>query len=277
MSFYYNFQFKNDKLCHSTIHTIRMNLSRILHSSLEILNFAEIFQSTSMGKRIDKHNSQQTQLTERPHINTQSLGEEVANAISHGTGALFAITGAIALIIVAIRQDRLIDIVSSSIYGGSLIFLYMTSTLYHSITSYQAKRIFRIFDHCAIFILILGCYAPLTLSLMDGMAGYLLFGWNIVLTVLGLVLNGISVKRFQTLSIVLYLLMGWSVVATFSFLPPLSHAAWALLVGGGLSYTIGIAFFYLKKPRFMHFIWHLFVLAGSVLHYFFVLFFVILL
>jgi len=223
----------------------------------------------------NKYSVSKIKNTEIQNINNQSIGEEVANAISHGAGTLLAITGAIVLIVSAIQQGRIMGIVSSSIYGGSLIFLYLTSTLYHSLTSYQAKRLFRIFDHCAIFILILGCYAPLTLSLMGGMMGWLLFGWNILLTVFGLVLNSISIKRFQTLSIVLYLMMGWSVVATFSFLPPLSHTAWTLLVGGGLSYTVGILFFYLKKPRFMHFIWHLFVLAGSVLHYFFVLFFVI--
>ena len=222
----------------------------------------------------DKQMEKTKKFAEKKRINTQSMGEEIANAISHGTGALLAITGAVALIMAAIRQGQVTGIVSSSIYGGSLIFLYLTSTLYHSLTSYKAKRLFQVFDHCAIFILILGCYAPLTLSLMGGTAGWLLFGWNILLTVIGLVINSINVKRFQTFSIVLYLLMGWSVVATFSFIPPLSYTAWALLIGGGLAYTLGIVFFSMKKPRFMHFIWHLFVLAGSVLHYFFVLFFV---
>ena len=223
----------------------------------------------------DKHRKKVSKLTDNKRINTQDTGEEIANAISHGTGALLAITGAMVLCIASMQQGRVMDIVSSSIYGGSLIFLYLSSTLYHSINSYKAKRLFQVFDHCAIFILILGSYAPLTLSLIGGKAGTLLFGWNILLTVFGLVLNSINVKRFQTLSIVLYLLMGWSVVAAVSFLPPLSRIAWALMVGGGLFYTVGLVFYYLKKPRFMHFIWHLFVLAGSVLHYFFVLFFVI--
>ena len=229
-----------------------------------------------MSKHKDNYLETKIKKADRQLVNNQSMGEEIANAISHGTGALLAITGAVVLIIVAVRQGKTMDIVSSSIYGGSLIFLYLSSTLYHSLTSYQAKRLFQLFDHCAIFILILGCYAPMALSLMGGMAGWMLFGWNMLLTVFGLALNSIGVQRFQTLSIVLYLLMGWSVVATFSFIPPLSHIAWALLLGGGLFYTTGIVFFYLKKPRFMHFIWHLFVLAGSVLHYFFVLFFVIL-
>ena len=228
-----------------------------------------------MTKQKKQHIVQITKQADKQRINSQSMGEEIANAISHGTGALLATIGTVVLILVTIRKGSIINIISSSIYGGSLIFLYLTSTLYHSLTSYKAKRIFQLFDHCAIFILILGCYAPLTLSLMGGMAGKMLFSWNILLTIFGLALNSISVKRFQKLSIAIYLLMGWSVVATFSFLPPLSCMAWTLMVSGGLFYTIGIVFFVLKKPRFMHFVWHLFVLAGSVSHYFFVLFFVI--
>ena len=208
-------------------------------------------------------------------VNNQSMGEEIANAVSHGTGALLAIIGATVLIVKAALYGRAIDIVSSSIYGGSLIFLYLASTLYHSLTPYVAKRIFQLFDHCAIFILILGSYAPLSLSLLGGTAGWVLFGWNILLTVIGLVLNSISVKRFQTISIVLYLLMGWSVVAVFTMLPPFPRAAWALMISGGLAYSLGIVFFALKKPRFMHFVWHLFVLAGSVLHYLLILFYVL--
>ena len=212
---------------------------------------------------------------QRPRLNNQSMGEEIANAISHGTGALLAIAGAAVLIVTAALHGRVIDIVSSAIYGGSLIFLYLASTLYHSLTPYAAKRLFQVFDHCAIFILILGSYAPLSLSLLGGRPGWLLFGWNILLTVIGVVLNSISVKRFQSLSLVLYLLMGWSVGVVFWALPPLPRAAWALMILGGLAYTLGIIFFALKKPRYMHFIWHLFVLAGSALHYFLILLYVI--
>jgi len=211
----------------------------------------------------------------RPRVNNQSMGEEIANAISHGTGALLAIAGAAVLIVSAAFGGRVIDIVSAAIYGGSLIFLYLASTLYHSLTPYMAKRLFQTLDHCAIFILILGSYAPLSLSLLGGAAGWALFGWNILLSLIGLVLNSISVKRFQNLSMALYLLMGWSVAAVYRALPPLPRAAWVLLIAGGLSYSLGIIFFSLKKPRFMHFIWHLFVLAGSALHYFLILFYVI--
>jgi hemolysin III len=211
----------------------------------------------------------------RRRINNQSMGEEIANAISHGAGALLAIAGAVVLIISTALHGRAIDIISAAIYGGSLILLYLASTLYHSLTPYIAKRLFQIFDHCAIFILILGSYAPLSLSLLGGAAGWVLFGWNILLTVIGLVLNSISVKRFQTVSMVLYLLMGWSAAAALKALPTLPQAAWILLISGGLAYSFGIIFFALKKPRFTHFIWHLFVLAGSVLHYFLILLYVL--
>jgi len=212
---------------------------------------------------------------DRPHVNNQSHGEEIANAISHGVGALLAISGTAVLIVKSVQCGQPIDIVSSSVYGGSMIFLYLASTLYHSFTSYNAKRVFRLFDHCAIFFLILGSYAPVSLSLLGGVAGWALFGWNILLTVIGLVVNSISIKRFQKFSVVLYLLMGWSVVTVFHLLPPFPPAAWALMISGGLAYSLGIIFFALKKPRFMHFIWHLFVLAGSVLLYFLMLFYVI--
>jgi hemolysin III len=220
-------------------------------------------------------NSSRT-VTMRPPLNNQSMGEEIANAISHGSGALLAIGGAAVLIVMSALYGQAIDIVSCAIYSASLIFLYLASTLYHSLTPYKAKRLFQIFDHCAIFILILGSYAPISLSLIGGAAGWVLFGINIFLTAIGVVANCFDVKRFQALSMVLYLLMGWSVVMAFQALPPLAAPAWALMISGGLSYSLGIIFFALKKPRFMHFIWHLFVLAGSVLHYFFILLFVIL-
>ena len=212
---------------------------------------------------------------DRLSINNQTKGEEIANAISHGVGALLAIIGTVVLILKSAQYGRPIDIVSSSVYGGSMIFLYLASTLYHAFTSYRVKRFFRLFDHCAIFFLILGSYAPVSLSLLGGMAGWVLFGWNILLTVIGVIVNSISIKRFQTFSIVLYLLMGWSVVTVFHLLPPFPLAAWALMISGGLAYSLGIIFFALKKPRFMHFIWHLFVLAGSVLLYFLILLYVI--
>lgn len=207
-------------------------------------------------------------------MNNQSMGEEIANSISHGIGALLAIAGTAVAIVYACLHGDARSIVSASLYGAGLIILYMASTLYHSITNLKAKRVFRILDHCSIYILIFSSYIPVSLSLMRGAAGWVLFGINAGCTVLGVTLTAINMKKFHKLAMVLYLLMGWSIV--FLGLPTLislPKAAIWLLLSGGLCYTGGIAFFAMKKPKYMHSIWHLFVLAGSILQYFAFLFY----
>ncbi|MBQ9757303.1 MAG: hemolysin III family protein [Clostridia bacterium] len=207
-------------------------------------------------------------------MNNQSMGEEIANSISHGIGALLAIAGTVVAIVYACLNGDARSIVSASLYGAGLIILYLSSTLYHSITNLAAKRVFRVLDHCSIYILILSSYIPISLSLMRGTAGWVLFGINAGCTSLGVTLTAINMKKFHALAMVLYLLMGWSIVflgiPTLMTLPP--AAIW-LLVLGGLCYTGGIAFFAMKKPKYMHSIWHIFVLAGSVLQYFAFLFY----
>ncbi|MBE7032274.1 MAG: hemolysin III family protein [Ruminococcaceae bacterium] len=207
-------------------------------------------------------------------MNNQSMGEEIANSISHGIGALLAIAGTVVAIVYACLHGDARSIVSASLYGAGLIILYMASTLYHSISNLKAKRVFRILDHCSIYILIFSSYIPVSLSLMRGTAGWVLFGINAGCTVLGVTLTAINMKKFHKLAMVLYLLMGWSIV--FLGLPTLislpKTAIWLLLLGG-LCYTGGIAFFAMKKPKYMHSIWHLFVLAGSILQYFAFLFY----
>lgn len=207
-------------------------------------------------------------------MNNQSMGEEIANSISHGIGALLAIAGTVIAIVYACLHGDARSIVSASLYGAGLIILYMASTLYHSITNLKAKRVFRILDHCSIYILIFSSYIPVSLSLMRGAAGWVLFGINAGCTVLGVTLTAINMKKYHKLAMVLYLLMGWSIV--FLGLPTLislpKAAIWLLLLGG-LCYTGGIAFFAMKKPRYMHSIWHIFVLAGSILQYFAFLFY----
>lgn len=207
-------------------------------------------------------------------MNNQSMGEEIANSISHGIGALLAIAGTVIAIVYACLHGDARSIVSASLYGAGLIILYMASTLYHSITNLKAKRVFRILDHCSIYILIFSSYIPISLSLMRGAAGWVLFGINAGCTVLGVTLTAINMKKYHKLAMVLYLLMGWSIV--FLGLPTLislpKAAIWLLLLGG-LCYTGGIAFFAMKKPRYMHSIWHIFVLAGSILQYFAFLFY----
>ncbi len=207
-------------------------------------------------------------------FNNQSMGEEIVNAISHGVGTLLAIAGTAVAIVYACFHGDAMSIVAASLYGAGLILLYLCSTLYHSLTNIKAKKVFQIFDHCSIFVLILCSYIPISLALMRGALGWTLFGLNAGCATLGIVLNSINVKKFQKISMVLYLLMGWSIIfvayPTLSKIP--SPGIW-LLVLGGLSYTGGIVFFALKKPRYMHSVWHMFVLAGSVLHYFAFLFY----
>ncbi len=204
----------------------------------------------------------------------QTIGEEIANAISHGVGALLAIAGTVVAIVMAAIHSSAIGVVSAALYGASLILLYMFSTLYHSLTNANAKRVFRIFDHCSIFILILGSYIPICLTLIGGALGWVLFGVNAFCTVLGVVFNSINLDRWSKASLVLYLIMGWSIVFSIKpFLAVVDKSGLPLLVIGGICYTLGIIF-YKAKPKYMHFIWHLFVLAGSVLQYFFILFYV---
>lgn len=207
-------------------------------------------------------------------FNNQSMGEEIANAISHGVGTLLAIAGTVIAIVYACIFGDARSIVSASLYGSGLIILYLFSTLYHSITNIKAKKVFQIFDHCSIFILILSSYIPICLSMLRGALGWTLFGVNAFCTVLGIVLNAVDMKRFQKLSLVMYILMGWSVVvACWPVVQRVNAAGLTLLVCGGLAYTGGVFFYKMKKPRYMHAIWHLFVLAGSVLHFFFILFY----
>ena len=207
-------------------------------------------------------------------INNQSVGEEIANSITHGVGALLSIAGAVIAIVYAAFHGDSISVVSACLYVAGLIILYTASTLYHSLTNYKAKKVFQVLDHCSIYMLIFSSYIPISLSLMRSSMGWVLFGINAGCTVLGVTLTSINMKRFQPLSMVLYLLMGWSIV--FLGLPTLKALptpAIRLLVSGGLCYTGGIVFFALKKPRYMHMIWHFFVLAGSILHYFAFLFY----
>lgn len=208
-------------------------------------------------------------------FNTQSLGEEIANAVSHGVGSLLAVAACVIVIVRAAFNSTAIGVVSASIYGASLILLYTFSSLYHSLTNFKAKSLFQVFDHCSIFFLILGTYTPICLAMISGAMGWTLFGINTFCTVVGITFNAINVKRFHKMSMVLYVLMGWSVLISIKkvidITPP---SGLVFLVLGGVLYTVGIIFYKLKTVRYMHFVWHLFVLAGSILHYFFVLFYV---
>lgn len=197
----------------------------------------------------------------------QTKGEEMANAISHGVGALFALLGALILTGRGVRSGSSITAVSLCAYGISLVLLYTASAVYHAVRNERIKAFLRVMDHCSIYLLILGTYIPMSLLVIGGRTGWLLFLTNATLAVLGITLTAIDLKRFDKFSLVLYALMGWLVVVALrTVLMAMTPMAALLLVGGGVAYTVGILF-YRSKRSYMHFVWHLFVLAGSVMQY----------
>ncbi len=215
-------------------------------------------------------------MTDVANFNGQCKAEEIANAVTHGIGAALAAAGTIVMLVFAAQKSDFVAIVSVSIYGFSMIFLYMMSTLYHAISNFKAKRILQKLDHCSIFVLIVGSYAPVCLSLLGGTLGWTLFAVNIFCAIAGIIANAISVKKFHNISLVLYLVMGWSVVTAIKpLMQVIGLNGFMMLMAGGLLYSIGVVFYKMKKRRFMHSVWHLFVLGGSTFLYFFMLFNVI--
>lgn len=198
-----------------------------------------------------------------------TLSEELMNSISHGIGAGLSVAALVLCIVQAAVNGSAAGVVSASVYGATLVILYCMSTLYHAITNKTARRVFRVFDHTSIYLLIAGTYTPIALVTLKGATGWVLFGvvWGIA--VLGIVLNAISIERFKKFSMISYVVMGWAVVFSakevFAKMP--KYGLIFLLIGG-IAYTVGIIFYALKKVKYMHSVWHLFVLAGSILHFF---------
>jgi hemolysin III len=190
------------------------------------------------------------------------------NSYSHLIGALLAVAGAVVLIVIGALQADVWKIVSFSIYGASLVLLYSFSTLYHS-TRGGAKRLFQKLDHNAIYLLIAGSYTPFTLVTLRGPWGWTLFGVIWGLAAVGMLQESLLGKRTRTLSLVIYVLMGWvALVAVVPLIEALTPAGFAWLAAGGVIYTLGIAFYlYDEKFKHWHGIWHLFVVAGSAVHY----------
>lgn len=207
----------------------------------------------------------------------QSLGEEIANSITHGIGAALATAALIILVVFAALKGDTWQIVSFSIYGASLIIMYTSSTLYHAFTNQKLKHYFRIMDHSSIFLLIAGTYTPITLIPLRGTG----WGWTIFGIIWGLAILGIFFKLFfigklEKLSVVFYILMGWLVIIAIK--PMLANLPTGLLIWiaiGGLSYTLGIIFYAWKKLPYSHSIWHLFVLGGSLSHFFGILLYLV--
>lgn len=206
-----------------------------------------------------------------------TFAEELLNAISHGVGAVWAILGLVFGIIYTARLSCTKGVVGVSIYGATLILLYTMSTVYHAVKPSRAKAILRIFDHCSIYMLIAGSYTPIIICLYNGLARaiFLSITWGIAL--FGIALNIINLERFEKLSLTCYLVMGWQVVFMLKqVLKSVDSKGILLLVVGGLCYTVEAAIYVLgKKYKYMHSVWHIFVLAGSVFHYFSILFYII--
>ena len=203
---------------------------------------------------------------------TPSTGEEIANAITHGVGACLAIAALVILVVFAALKGTVWQVVSFSVFGATLVLLYFASTLYHSLTNVRAKGVFHKFDHISIYLLIAGTYTPFCLTALLGWVGWTVFGVVWSCAILGAVIKSISVGKKVKLSTILYIMMGWVIlIAVKPLYQAMTFNGFALLIGGGLSYTAGTIFFIRDHVKYNHSVWHLFVIGGSVLHFFSVL------
>ena len=200
--------------------------------------------------------------------NTQSLGEEIANSVSHGVGLLASVVATPILLADAVRRGGLFGIVGASVFAATIVLLYAASTLYHALPNNKAKRVFRVLDYSAVFLLIAGTYTPFTLGALRGPWGWTLLGLVWSLAAFGIVLTALARFRYPRLSTGVYLGMGWLMVIAIKPLwlgVPLAGVLW--LLAGGLAYTVGVVFLATRRTRYSHFVWHLFVLAGSTCHF----------
>ena len=198
-----------------------------------------------------------------------SLGEEIANSVTHGVAALASVAALPILLAVAIGRGDAWQVVGGAIFGATLILLYTASTLYHALTHAGAKRVFRVLDHSAIYLLIAGTYTPFALGALRGPWGWSLLGAVWALAALGITAKATLGFRFPRLSTAVYIGMGW--LPVIAFRPLMTHIGVAgimWLVAGGLCYTAGVIFFAWERLRYGHMVWHLFVAAGSVCHFF---------
>jgi hemolysin III len=201
---------------------------------------------------------------------------EIANALTHGIGAVLSIAALVLLVVAAARYGSARHIVSFSIYGAMLVILYMCSTLYHSFQAQKVKRVFRILDHSAVFLLIAGTYTPFALVTLQGALGWAIFGviWGMALT--GIVFKAFFIEQLAIVSTIFYIIMGWLIVGIMKPLAAnMASGGLTFLIAGGLLYTIGVFFYARTKNLFNHSVWHLFVLGGSICHFFSIYFYVL--
>jgi len=224
------------------------------------------------GPAVGYHLGEMTPRKEKIMPPKTSLGEEIGNSVTHGVGALLSIAGTIVLIVRAALYGSAIHIVSFAIFGATLILLHTSSTLYHALYAPRAKRVFWVFDHASIYLLIAGTYTPFMLIPLWGAWGLSLMIAIWTLAILGIVFKSLFIGKLRKSSTALYILMGWLIViAAQQFWLHVPHESLIFLAVGGLSYTLGVVFYCWKRLPFGHMIWHLFVLGGSVCHYFAIL------
>jgi hemolysin III len=202
-----------------------------------------------------------------------TVKEEIFNSVTHGIGVLLSIAALVILVVLAVGKGNTWHVVSFSIYGSTMVLLYLASTLYHSFTAEKIKNLFARFDHAAIFLLIAGTYTPFLLTALRGTFGWVLFGiiWGVA--VVGVVIRSIYLTRFRKLMVAIYLIMGWMfVVAVGPMIKNLPLISIIFLLLGGIFYSVGVVFYVKRNLKYGHGIWHLFVLAGSIMHFFAVLY-----
>ena len=208
------------------------------------------------------------------HERPQSLGEEIANSVSHGVGLLLALVGFAILVVATLRRGNVTEIVGATVFATTMVLLYSTSMLFHAFPQSRTKQVFQVLDHSAIYLLIAGTYTPFTLGVLHGTWGWILFGLVWSMAAVGVVLKAIGGIRYNTVSTLVYIAMGWLVVIAadkVGTLVPKWGIFW--LFAGGIAYTLGAVFFLAERIRFFHFVWHLFVIAGSSCHFIAVLWF----
>ena len=202
------------------------------------------------------------------HERPQSLGEEIANSVSHGIGLLLALAAFPVLVIATLRRGDLAGIVGATVFATTVVLLYSTSMLFHAFPQSRAKRVFQLLDHSAIYLVIAGTYTPFTLGVLHGTWGWTLFGLVWSMAFVGIVLKSLGGIRYNTVSTLVYIAMGWLVVIaadTVWTLVPKWGIFW--LFAGGIAYTAGAVFFLAERIRFFHFVWHMFVIAGTACHF----------
>lgn len=211
-----------------------------------------------------------TQKKHKIDLPDYTLGEELISSISHGIGAALSVAGMVLCIIKAVSTGSSVEIISAVLFGIMMTLLYTMSCIYHALPRNNAKRVFRVFDHCTIFLLIAGTYIPVVLVAIGGTVGRIYLAIIVISSVVGIIFNAIDVDKYQKVSLFCYIFMGWIIIFAFKPLASaIDHKGISLLVAGGVVYTLGAILYRIgDNKRYFHSLWHFFVLGGTILHFF---------